>query len=146
VDSGGRWVVEPVYDEAHEYVDGLALVVVGKGPPQYRDYKFIDAEGTIALDPDGEARSFSGGIAVISVSGREFCSDCWEYRLMRTDGSLLPGRFAGVGDVSGGLAVVTVDPDKGELRSFVIDTNGAARVAFDDSAFCSFDHESAGPW
>ena len=137
VDRTGKPVIQPIFDEAAEYSEGLARVgtfkdsswdaTFGGYTGRARFYGFIDPRGAM-VHPQKilGATSFSEGAAVIRLPSGGLCSDCYHYRLMRRDGTFLPGRFDSSSSIADGVAVVNVGQ-----RSYVIDRGGAPLVEFD---------------
>lgn len=64
VDSSGEWAIEPEFEFAHDFVEGLAAVV------QAGQYGFIDDSGAVVIEPEYDfADDFSDGLAVVLVDG-----------------------------------------------------------------------------
>lgn len=67
IDNTGKVVIEPKFDEAREFVDGLAIVKMGGR------YGYVDTTGQIAIDVPFDSVStihqFSEGLALIHVGG-----------------------------------------------------------------------------
>ena len=62
MDSSGRIVAEPVFDNAWTFSDGLAMVVIGK------KWGFIDRNGQFAVEPVfDDVFWFSGGLARVNA-------------------------------------------------------------------------------
>jgi hypothetical protein len=65
IDKTGKIVIEPQFDEANDFSDGMARV------KQYGKYTFIDKTGKIITDPVfDDAGDFSGGLARITIGMR----------------------------------------------------------------------------
>lgn len=139
VDRSGRFVLLPSWDEAGSFSEGLALVGAVKEASfdsKFGGYSglstfhgFVDARGRPAFDTVIlGATPFSEGIAVIRVPAGGLCSDCDAYRLMRKDGSFLPGTWDVASPFSDGRAVVAVSG-----RSYVLDREGTPLVELDRS-------------
>ncbi len=65
VDRAGQFVIPPVYDEAHDFSEGLAAVRVGR-----RSF-FIDKQGRTVLKPGYyQAGEFSEGLAPVGKYGK----------------------------------------------------------------------------
>ena len=115
VDAAGVLVVPPVLPNAYSYRDGRALArlrerdatalerLFGAGPA----LGFLDLDGRVVIDVEGEAESFSGGLAALSErTGGLFGATRWGF--IRPDGS------------------VAVEPD---LERAYLFSDGLARVA-----------------
>lgn len=64
VDDGGKWVVDPVYDDVDVFREGVAWVKVGD------QWGLIDSEGTLIIEPKYEAiREFNDGMANVCLNG-----------------------------------------------------------------------------
>ncbi len=110
MDRTGRLIVEPWFDYASSFSQGLAMIRMG--PRKGGKWGFINKAGEIVMQPQfSSARDFQGGCAVVSVGGT------WK------DGQLTRGRWAFadkfgkltfvpsvdyLGNFSDGLAIVQV--------------------------------------
>jgi hypothetical protein len=139
VDHTGRVIIQPIYDEAAEFAGGLARVATfrdsswdatfGGYTGGARFYGFIEPSGAMAFPQKILGTTpFSDGAAVIKLPSGGLCSDCYDYRIMRRDGSFLPGRFDLASSMADGTAVVNVGQ-----RSYVIGRDGAPLVELDHS-------------
>ncbi len=64
VDETGQWVIEPQFDFADDFVEGLALI------EQEGQYGYIDSSGSIVIDPQYDfAADFAFGLASVVVDG-----------------------------------------------------------------------------
>ena len=74
IDENGNWVIEPQFDDAFDFSEGLAIVEVeGK-------WGYIRPDGTWAIKPQFDvACDFSEGLAMVEVEGK------WGY--IRPDGT-----------------------------------------------------------
>ncbi|MCB0167425.1 MAG: WG repeat-containing protein [Anaerolineae bacterium] len=64
VDTTGEWAIEPEFDFAGDFVDGLAVVA------QDGKYGYIDPTGAVVIEPAYDfAEDFSNGLAVVVVDG-----------------------------------------------------------------------------
>lgn len=64
INSEGKYIINPQFDDAGNFSDGLAAVKMGK-------WGFVDKTGKIVINPQfDEANAFSEGLAVIKLSGR----------------------------------------------------------------------------
>lgn len=62
IDKTGKYVVNPQYDAAHDFSDGLALVKSGE------KYGYIDETGSYVINPQFDnALDFSYGLAAVEV-------------------------------------------------------------------------------
>jgi uncharacterized protein YdeI (BOF family) len=98
IDNKGKVVIEPKFEEARQFVDGLAIV------RQDGRFGFIDKSGQIAVTiPFGSVnsvREFSDGLALVSVSEVG-------YRYIDKKGQVtLEPKVDSAGDFSEGLARV----------------------------------------
>lgn len=68
VDKSGKMVIEPQYDYAQRFSEGLALIGVGDDDEDTRKYGFIDKSGKIVIEPQFEdAESFDKGLASVRI-------------------------------------------------------------------------------
>ena len=64
VDTTGEWAIEPEFEFAGDFVDGLAVVA------QDGKYGYIDSTGAVVIEPEYDfAEDFSNGLAVVVVDG-----------------------------------------------------------------------------
>lgn len=64
VDTAGDWAIEPEFEFAGDFVDGLAVVA------QDGKYGYIDTTGAVVIEPAYDfAEDFSNGLAVVVVDG-----------------------------------------------------------------------------
>ena len=62
INKSGKWVIEPIFDEAYNFSQGLANVKT------MRKYGFIDKSGNYVIEPKFEkASNFSDGFALVEV-------------------------------------------------------------------------------
>ena len=130
IDKSGKLVINPQYDEANEFSDGLALVCVGHcdispvferslqgqdygtDVPGAHKYGFIDESGNMVIDPRFDSASdFSEGLAAVCI-GR----GCQDHRENQKDAkwgfidkkgaNVIPVQFSRVLDFNEGLAGV----------------------------------------
>ena len=57
IDRSGNFVIEPAYDHAEDFAEGMAIVI------QDGIYKVIDSKGTVMYENDNQIRSFRNGMA-----------------------------------------------------------------------------------
>lgn len=98
------WVIEPQFDGAYNFVEGLAMVTIGN------KHGFIDKNGRMVIRPQFDLRGgdFADGLASIWVGGRYGFID-------RTGSVVINPQFELVSDFSEGLAMVWI----GEKRGFI---------------------------
>lgn len=104
VDSSGKWIIEPQFDKARAFTDGLAPVVVGK------EWGFINAKGEMVIEPQyRDAEVFSDGRAPVKDK---------DWGFIDTSGQLvIPMEY----DITAGLAFLFGNNEKGFI-------DGLARV------------------
>ncbi len=104
VDSSGKWIIEPQFDKARTFSDGLAPVANGK------TWGYINEKGEMAIDPKfRDAEVFSDGLAPVKDKN-------WGF--INTSGKLvIPMDY----DITAGLAFLAGNNEKGFI-------NGLARV------------------
>ena len=93
-DRAGMIVIDPLFDEAGEFKDGLALVKVDG------DLGFIDTRGKTVVEPEWEELyPFKDDLARVRSGGKYGFVD-------RKGQVVIEPRFRNAGDFSGGLAPV----------------------------------------
>ena len=99
-DRGGEWMIEPQFDFAGEFCEGLAVVGLGKYPAT--KWGYIDKTGKVVIPAqfDG-AHDFSEGRAAIGISGKLGYID-------RTGKLVVPPQFDEAQKFSGGRARVRI--------------------------------------
>ena len=101
IDQTGKVVIEPQFDEAADYSEGLARVKVGVF------YGFIDYSGKFVIEPQFTwVKSFSEGLAA------EHSGEKWGF-IDKTGKLVIPRLFEEVKDFSDGLAPVEVYSKEG---------------------------------
>ena len=119
----GELAIEPRYGFAHEFSEGFALV--STGPTRIGPFA-IGRRSTFFVDQDGErlgnleledGRSFSDGVASVSLNGTSGCID-------RTGRLVIEPRFSWIEGFSEGLAAAEIRDESGEHWGF-IDKTGA---------------------
>jgi hypothetical protein len=110
IDKNGVLTIEPDFDLAGSFSEGLALVKI-ESPLSFITWKYgyIDRDGLFAIWPRfSDARSFSEGYA--AVKGNESSNDtgAWGY-IDKTGQELIPFQFSEAMNFSGGLASVKND-------------------------------------
>lgn len=69
MDTSGHFILEPQWAEAHNFMDGLAVVAAQKG--KTLKYGYINSKGSWVIEPIfDEAREFSQGLAVIKKGNK----------------------------------------------------------------------------
>ena len=107
IDSTGKVVIEPKYDNVTSFSEGLARVKIDE------KYGFIDSSGKIIIEPQFEnVNSFSDGLATFTIG------DKWGF-INRTGNISIEPKFDHATSFSEGLASVKIDKKYG-----FIDTNG----------------------
>ncbi len=104
VDSSGKWVIEPQFDKARAFSDGLAPVANGK------TWGYINEQGEMVIEPQfRDAEVFSDGLAPVKDK---------EWGFIDTSGKLvIPMDY----DITAGLAFLSGKNEKGFI-------DGLARV------------------
>lgn len=96
IDQQGDWVVEPIYDDARSFHDGLAAV------KSEQKYGFINTNGDLVIPPvhDSSYSNFSEGLVIVgSLSSQRFIDK---------NGNFINDKTYGYArDFSDGLAVVS---------------------------------------
>src|SRR5699024_7624590 len=73
IDRQGQWVIEPQFDHARHFAEGLAPVQVGA------QWRFIDKTGQTVLEGDWyDARPFAEGFAAVDTDSDTFAGK-WSY-------------------------------------------------------------------
>ena len=112
VDTQGRQVIAPQFENAMPFSEGLAEVLQGG------KWGFIDRTGTIVVEPQFESTgSFAEGLASVKVQGRWGAID-------RTGKMVIPPRFDPLHEFSEGLAMIRLDEKWG-----FVDRSGTIVIA-----------------
>ncbi len=117
INTAGRLVIEPQFDYAGEFAEGLAPV--GKKTGSDSRYGYIDEKGVVKIPIQfQEVRPFSEGRAVVMFQGK--------YGFIDNSGTFIADAvFDKAFDFSDGLArVVQRDPDEGDWLYGFIDRQG----------------------
>ena len=70
IDKSGKFVIEPQFEFADDFSEGLAIVTIND------EYGFIDKSGKFVIEPQFEyASKFSDGISRVENNGKEFKID-----------------------------------------------------------------------
>jgi hypothetical protein len=118
IDNTGAVKIEPQFDSANDFSEGLARVVLTKNGETKQGY--VDTSGAIVIQPQfNYAEDFSEGMAVVGELDDDGNPRSGGY--IDTSGALvIPMQYEGAGAFSGGLGVVS----NGNSR-FFIDKAGA---------------------
>jgi hypothetical protein len=101
IDRSGKVVIEPRYDEAMPFSEGLARV--GIGDTDTMKWGYIDATGTMVIAPQFYAAwDFSEGVALVSDRTSYWFID-------KTGATVLKPQCTFANSFSDGLALITVD-------------------------------------
>ena len=99
IDTTGKWVINPQFDQVTAFGDGLAAVRTGPA-----GWGFINKRGDFVIPPQFvSASEFSDGLAAVSIDGRQMGY------IDRSGKVVIPPRFAEAGKFSEGLAPVCCD-------------------------------------
>ncbi len=119
IDSSGKTVVEPRYDHASQFSEGLGLV---KTPKPDGKLLCIDAKGKIAfeINPNWSyMKPFNNGLAAVKDKETKL------YGYINREGELvIPHKYSAAGDFSEGLAKVELKDSQNKLIEGFIDTKG----------------------
>ncbi len=112
VNESGEWVIEPQFDFADDFVEGLAVVA------QEGNYGYIDPDGNVVIEPQYTfAADFANGLALVVVDG--------EFGFIDSAGqTIVEPQFEDAFSFSEGLAAVRPDQNYGyidESGQFVIE-------------------------
>lgn len=101
VDSSGKWVIEPQFDKARAFSDGLAPVANGK------NWGYINEKGEMVIEPQfRDAEVFSDGLAPVKNK---------DWGFIDTSGKLvIPMEY----DITAGLAFLAGKNEKGFINGF----------------------------
>lgn len=100
IDSKGKVIIQPRFDEAQKFSEGLALVDIGLNSG------FIDESGRFAIEPKFRCGfGFAEGLAPVA----EDCESLWGY-IDKTGKYVIQPRFEWAGKYSEGMAKVLLAP------------------------------------
>ncbi|MCB0191184.1 MAG: WG repeat-containing protein [Anaerolineae bacterium] len=124
VDEAGEWVIEPEFDFAGEFVEGLAVI------EQDGQYGYIDPSGDVVVEPQYDfAFDFSEGLAPVAVDGEAGYID-------QTGAMVIEPQFDDARPFTAeGLAVVRMGQNYGYIDQegqFVIDPQFESAFSFSD--------------
>jgi hypothetical protein len=108
LDETGKVVIEPRFDEARDFSEGLAYVT----SKEFRG--FIDRDGKAVIKIDGEAKDFHEGLAAVKASGTSQWGG-WGY-IDRSGKWVIKPQYELADDFSEGLAQVMVDRKLGFIN------------------------------
>lgn len=114
INKSGKFVIEPKFDEAEDFSDGLAAVKMND------KWGFIDTLGNVKVDFkfSNKPNSFRNGRAFVQGTNNK-------WGIIDTDGYLIVEPvYHQVFNFSGGYAVVSLMDDKWNLTYQIIDING----------------------
>lgn len=100
IDSTGAWVIEPQFNHACDFSEGLAAVCAGG------KWGYVDKTGAWVIHPQFDyTRRFAEGLAVVGVTEGGYMRFGY---VDRTGSPVIPTQYAQAGDFSGGVAQVVV--------------------------------------
>jgi len=115
IDTSGRWLINPQFDQVTSFSEGLAAVRTGPA-----GWGFINKRGDFVIPAQFvsvNSAGFSGGLAAVSVDGKQ------HGYIDRSGRFVIQPRFKDAGPFSEGLALVCCDEDR--LRYIDIKGNWA---------------------
>jgi hypothetical protein len=106
IDNTGKIVIEPQFQFADRFSEGLAVVEVG-----HRTYGYIDGLGKFVINPQfrDNAGTFSDGLAIVAIG------EATERRAVyidKTGKTIIDSQLKGGSDFHEGLALVRIAGDK----------------------------------
>lgn len=127
IDEAGKLVINPMFEGARSFREGLAAVCVGKGcygglfNKEEKKWGYIDKTGATVIPPQfDQADDFHEGLAGVSIGGK------WGY-IDKSGKFLINPQFAWVEDFDHGIAPVNIgklDAPSSQIRSGYIDKTG----------------------
>ena len=129
IDSSGTVVIEPRYDVATEFRDGLAAVALGHPDDGDVEWGYIDTTGSWIVEPSfASATSFSEDSAVVTLRG--YGSQGLQYGWVDPAGTLRFGsEWAVIQPYAEGLAAVAVAGEFGKLHFGFVGASGTPVIA-----------------
>jgi hypothetical protein len=107
IDTSGKWAIEPQFQDALRFQEGLAPVRSGE------EWGYVDQHGTFAVQPQfTEAGYFRDGLARVATGPAPDPDDQWFVRasgygyIDKTGRMVIPAEWDDAGDFSEGLAPV----------------------------------------
>ncbi|MBD3183354.1 hypothetical protein GF312_13740 [Candidatus Poribacteria bacterium] len=105
IDETGKVVIEPQFQNAGPFCEGLAYVLDGNYEP-HGLYGYINHSGEMVIEPQFyEAYSFSENLAPVCLEESEDCADRWGY-INKTGEIVIKPHFYDAGCFCNGLAPV----------------------------------------
>lgn len=123
INSTGQIAIKPQFEEAADFHEGLAAVLVQRGDSSHA-YGYIDKSGAYAVEPRFKiARDFSEGLALVMEDG------AWSY--IDKEGNVVFSVFVGgyAADFSDGLALFTTSSTSNESKWGFFNTKGEIAIA-----------------
>lgn len=121
-DKTGTLVIEPLFERAGQFREGLAPVRY-QGDPSSPGYGYIDTTGALVIEPRfTKAFAFQEGLARVDAT----VGDLYRYGYIdRTGAMVIEPRYPAAWDFSQGLARVALSDASGAPRYGFIDRTGA---------------------
>ncbi|SRR5216683_6669258 len=115
IDESGKFMINPSYEDAHNFSEGLAAVCQGKGCYRALDKKelprkwgYIDKTGSMVISPQFDAaNNFKEDLASASVGGK------WGY-IDKKGTFVINPQFDNAGDFDKGFATIAISAHEGE--------------------------------
>ncbi|MBN1629553.1 MAG: WG repeat-containing protein [Thermoleophilia bacterium] len=122
VDKTGAWVIEPRFNYACDFSEGLAAVAVRGNEFSGLKWGFIDKTGAWVIEPRFEcAERFADGMAVVGATVGDYMSFGY---IDKTGTVVIPIQYWQAGDFSGGIAQIVSQSDSYSGSLSYIDTSG----------------------
>ena len=103
IDQTGRVVIQPQFDSARDFSEGMALIQMSK------KYGFIDKKGYLVIPPQfDDAGVFSEGLAIVKIANK------YGY-ICKSGQVIIPPQFNDGGIFSEGLVTVKIDNKYGYI-------------------------------
>jgi hypothetical protein len=141
VDQSGQWMIEPQFEGATRFHEGLAAVKVNG------QWGYADEGGNLVIKPQyAEANGFSGGLARVAAGPAPYSDDDWlvtasGYGFIDRSGRVIVAlEWDDAGDFSEGLAPVMRDSTCGFIDAtgeLVIPLQFDSAVSFSDGLACA---------
>jgi hypothetical protein len=122
IDRDGRIVIEPTFDRAHNFSEGLAAVGIGHfglhGSGDHK-YGFVDKAGRMVIEPEyGGQSDFSDGLRSVIFKGGGLGF------IDKTGAAVIRTKFHMAEDFRDGLARVQLGRKSGKAKYGYIDKTG----------------------
>jgi serine/threonine-protein kinase len=103
IDQTGRVVIQPQFDSADDFSEGMAVIRIGK------KYGFIDKKGELLIPPQFDfTLDFSEGLAMVNIDNK--------YGYISKNGQfVIPPKFDDASDFYEGLTMVAIDNKYGYI-------------------------------